>query len=75
MTSQPPDPPEPESSQPAPDSESIRETLSLTQGLVRLAGVILVLIVIARGLIFLSESFSPPAPGPDSASNPDANAT
>jgi hypothetical protein len=42
---------------------------------VRLAGVILVLIVFARGLIFLSDRFSPPASGPASASNPDANAT
>jgi WD40 repeat protein len=74
MTSQSPDPSTPESPQPAPDSESKREPPSLSQGLVRLAGVILVLIVIARGLIFLSERFSPPASGPASASNPDANA-
>jgi WD40 repeat protein len=74
MTPQPPDPSKPEFSQPAPDSEPRKETPSLSQGLGRLAGVILVLIVIARGLIFIIGRVSPQALGPESANNPGAKA-
>jgi WD40 repeat protein len=64
MTSQQSDPSNPESTQPASDSGSINEAQSLSQKLVQLAGMVLVLIVIARGIIFLAgrESASHPSP-------------
>jgi WD40 repeat protein len=61
MTPQPPDPSKTDSTQPGQVSGSKNETQPLSQRLVRLAGVILILIVIARGVIFLAgrESASP----------------
>jgi WD40 repeat protein len=53
MTIQPPDPLEPGPIQPASGSESKNDSQALIQRLVRLAGVILILIVVARGAIFL----------------------
>jgi WD40 repeat protein len=75
MTSQPPDLPEPESPQPGSDTESKVVTPSISQVVVRLAGVILILIVVARGIIFLVGRETAAAPPAASLSGPAVQAT
>jgi WD40 repeat protein len=66
MTYQPSEPPQIEPGQPDPDPGSKNGALTVSQKLVRLAGLILILIVIERGIIFLAGK------EPAGASNPDA---
>lgn len=74
MTPQPPEPSKSETPQPATDSESRKETPTLAQGIVRLAMVILILIVIARGLIFISGRIYPQAPATAATPNTGSSA-
>jgi WD40 repeat protein len=73
MTAQPPEPDQNDSVEPGPHPEPQNSPLSISQRLVRLAGMILILVVIERGLVFLagreSSIASSPVAGTSSAVN------
>jgi WD40 repeat protein len=75
MTSQPPDPAQRDSAEPGPHPEPQNSQLSISQRLVRLAGLILILVVIERGVIFLADRESSMAPSPAAGTSSAANGT